>query len=494
MSDSAFDECLIGIDVGTTSVKAALFDADGTVRDALAQPYPTARHGASRVEQDPTDWTRAVEAALARFADRVPVGAVRGIGLTSQVNTHLFVDAAGNPLAPAIVWQDGRAAAEAATIDATIEEDERLRWWGAPLPVDASHALARMRWMAAHEPTVWARTAHVLLPKDHCLFALTGERVSDPLSNIGLVGADSRHVDALLERVPGARERLPALADMTSVAGRVRAGLPFAGCPVAVGTMDAWAGLFGCGVTGEGHGLYLGGTSEILGIVSGHVTPTPGVLVMPRSHDITLHVGPTQSGGASQLWLCRLLGIEPEEMGRLSASHDPRRPTPLFLPHLQGERAPLWDADARGVFVGLDASSDRAALAHAVHEGVALSARWLLESLEASAGTALEALNVGGGGFRSDAWNRIRADTLGVTLHRAAATDPGTLGAAGLAAVATGRHASVQAAFADLCSIDRTWEPDLSRAAWHEERYALFRETYARTRELSHRWVASAGT
>jgi len=486
------DDYLIGIDVGTTAVKAALFDLDGTLHDACHRPYPTHRPIPSHVEQSPNDWTDAVHAALLRFADRVPSEAVRGIGLTSQVNTHVFVDAAGTPLAPAIVWQDGRSGDAAATLDAGIVDADRLTWWGAPLPIDASHALARMRWMSEHEPALWARTAHVLLPKDHCLRALTGELVSDPLSNIGLVDRASRHVDALLERVPGAAGRLPPLADMTAVAGQVRADLPFAGTPVAVGTMDAWAGLFGCGVTEEGRGMYLSGTSEILGVLSSTVNPTPGVLVMPPSHGMTLHVGPTQSGGASQLWFCRLFGTTPEEMGRLAAAHDPADPLPLFLPHLQGERAPLWDAAARGVFLGLDASMERSALARSVYEGVALSARCLLESLQLSAGMSPGALQAGGGGFRTDAWNALRADTLGVTLHRSAATDPGTLGAAGLAAVATGVHASLTDAFARLVHVDRSWEPDRSRAAWHEDRYALYRDSYAATRDISHRLVDGA--
>ena len=480
---------LIGIDVGTTAVKAALFEHDGRIVDATSRAYPTSRPLPGWVEQDPAHWSDAVMAALHRFATRVPPGAVAAIGLTSQTNTHLFVDRAGRPLAPAIVWQDGRAATQAALIDADLTEAERLRWWNAPLPVDASHALARMRWTAEHEPERWARTARVLLPKDHCLFMLTGECMSDPLSNIGLVALDSRYANDLLARVPGAIDRLPPLADMTSVAGLVRDGLPFAGTPVAVGTMDAWAGLFGCGVTDEGAGLYLGGTSEILGIVSSRVVPTPGVLVMPPSHGITLHVGPTQSGGASVEWFCRLFEVTPGEMSRLAATHPPEAPLPLFLPHLQGERAPLWDADARGVFVGLGASTGRAALARAVFEGVALSARWLLDALRSSTGAHPAALNAGGGGFRSDVWNAIRADALGVTLHRTGATDPGTLGAAGLAAVAIGRHATVRTAFADLVRIERSFPPDEARRERLEERYALFRDAYEHTRELSHRWV-----
>ena len=483
---------LLGIDVGTTSVKLAIFDLDGQLQAEIRTPYETHRYGGLHVEQKPDEWMRAILQGLVEMQARLPSSTIAAIGLTSQVNTHVFVDDNGAAVLPAIVWQDGRASEQARQLDARLSEAQRLSWWGAPMPIDASHALARAQWLKETEPALWSRTRQVLLPKDYCIQALTGVSVTDPLSNIGMVGLDGDWVDELHALVPGTRERLPPLADMASIAGRIRDDLPFAGTPVAVGTMDAWAGLFGCAVTAEGHGLYLSGTSEILGIVSETVTPTPGVLVMPRVHDMTLHVGPTQSGGASQSWLCELLQITPDEMSALAGKHERRAPAPLFLPHLQGERAPLWDASARGVFIGLDASTDRAAMAYAIYEGVAHSARWLLDSLQASAGTTLKVMNGGGGGFRSDVWNQLRADVLGVHLQRMAVTDPGTLGAAGLAAVATGHFDSTIAAFDTLVHVDRVFTPDASRADQLAERHALFRDTYAATRELSHRWLGGS--
>ena len=483
------NDLVIGIDVGTTSVKVTLFTLTGDVVEHINTGYPTQRPNPSEVEQNPAHWMAAITSALQLLSDQTTSGCVRAIGLTSQVNTHVFVDASCTPLAPALVWQDGRAAQQAAALDAQVNESQRLSWWGAPLPIDASHVLARMRWMQCNRPELWHRTAHVLLPKDYCIHQLTGQIVSDPWSNIGLVDLHLGYINELLNLIPGAQARLPFLADITEIAGVIKTGLPFAGVPVAVGTMDAWAGVLGTGVTSDGSGLYLSGTSEILGITSSTVQPTPGVLVMPRKHQMTLHVGPTQSGGASQLWLCKLLDIAPADMATLAAQHNPTRPYPLFLPHLQGERAPLWDASARGVFIGLDATTDRCALARAVYEGVACSARWLLDSLQLSASTSLKNLRAGGGGFQSDIWNQIRADTLGVELCRVAVTDPGTLGAAGLGAVAVGLHATVQDAFRDLVHIDRHYQPDLSRADWQAERMALYRKAYASTRELSYRWL-----
>lgn len=483
---------LIGIDVGTTAVKGAVFDMAGTALAERAVPYPVHRPEAGAVEQSAHDWVAAVDALLDEFAGAVDPAAVAVIGLTSQVNTHLFVDAAGAPLGPALVWQDVRAAPDAAWLDARVSASERMAWWGAPMPIDASHALARIARLERLAPATRARAAHVLLPKDFCLRHLTGELVSDPLSNIGLVGPDGAYVPALLALVPGAADLLPPLAAPDSVAGRVRAGLPFAGTPVATGTMDAWAGMLGCGVAADGEAMYLGGTSEILGIVSARVVPTPGVLVMPRSLGVRLHVGPTQSGGASLEWCARLLGVTPAECVALAASHDPARPCPLFLPHLDGERAPLWDPTARGTFLGLDGATDRAALARGTLEGVACSARWLLDALADSAGTRPTSMRAGGGGFRSDVWNRLRADALDVVLERVAVTDPGTLGAAGLGAVAVGLHATVGDAFARLVRVDRTWEPDPAGVARQAERTALFKDAYAALRDVNARLCGAA--
>ena len=484
------NEYLIGIDVGTTSVKAGLFTAAGELVEHLTTPYPTHSLEATFVEQNPADWIDAIINSLQSFVPVVGRDKVRAIGLTSQVNTHVFCDGEMNVLHPAIVWKDGRAAAQAQEIDSQISEEQRMAWWGAPMPVDASHVLSRIKWMEQQQPRLREKTKHVLLPKDYCIWKLTGELGSDPWSNIGLVNLTLEYVTPLLDLVDGAESLLPPLKDMASIAGNVKSDLPFAGIPVATGTMDAWAGVFGTDVSRHGEGMYLSGTSEVLGIVSDSINPTPGVLVMPRSHDITMHIGPTQSGGASQLWFCNLFGLQPDEMSEI-AKHCRRtsQSVPLFLPHIQGERAPLWDSASRGVFIGLDDSTDRAAMACAVYEGVAYSARWLLESLQQSSGEQPVKLNVGGGGFRSDVWNQIRADILGIELCRVAVTDPGVLGAAGISAVAVGIHNSVQQAFENLVSIDRYYEPDLTLADATAERMALFKNTYQSTAELSHRWL-----
>ncbi|HEX4297900.1 MAG TPA: FGGY family carbohydrate kinase, partial [Devosia sp.] len=199
---------LIGIDIGTTAVKAVLVDFAGRLLASFARPHPTRRPEPGAAEQDPADWMAGVSAALANFAAEHDLGGLAGIGMTSQVNTHVFVDAGGRPLLPAFVWQDVRSARDAATLEARISAADKIAWFGAPVPVDASHALSRIAHVARLHPAILARTAHVLAPKDYCILQLTGAIAADPVSAVGLVDAGG-YVGPLLDLVPRAAELLP---------------------------------------------------------------------------------------------------------------------------------------------------------------------------------------------------------------------------------------------------------------------------------------------
>jgi xylulokinase len=476
---------LIGIDVGTTAVKAILIDAGGTTLQTFAASYPTARPQPGHVEQDPADWLNGVLAALAAFSERNDLGSLLGIGLCSQVSTHVFVDAAGEPLLPAFVWQDGRCSDEAAALDERITAAEKLTWFGGPMPIDASHALSRMAYVARIHPGLYVRTRAVLLPKDYCALKLTGGMASDPIAAVALVDDRLAYLDDLIAMVPGARDKLPPLRDFTDRVGAVRPGLPCAGAPVFVGTMDAWSGMFGIGVTGERDAMYLSGTSEVLGMISAARVPTPGVIVFPPYGGITLHVAPTQAGGASLSWLTTLVGRSADELSALAASVPPSARVPLFLPHLQGERAPLWDIRSRGAFARLDSATGPGELARAVMEGVAFSARLAFEAVEASTGSVVDELHLGGGGSRSDIWCQIRADVLAKTLRRAKVLDAGTVGAAIIAGLGSGTMPSLAAATESLVAFDRTFEPHPQTRAYYDDKFAKYRELYARLKPFN---------
>jgi len=280
----------------------------------------------------------------------------------------------------------------------------------------------------------------------------------------------------LLDLVPGAAKRLPALADFTTVTGLVRPGLPCAGTPVVVGAMDAWSGMFGVGVVENGDAMYLSGTSEVAGIVSSTIVPTPGVIVFPPYDGISMHAAPTQSGGASLSWLAQMLDKPVSET--LNLASVAQGTVPLFLPHLQGERAPFWDSASRGVFARMDPSTAGPELARAVLEGVAYSVRLAFDALKQSAACDPVAINIGGGGAASNLWCQIRADVLGKPLRRCASPESAALGAAILAGRSQQSGSSLAATVRELVQFDTVFEPDVNKASYHADRIGQYMRLY----------------
>jgi xylulokinase len=249
--------------------------------------------------------------------------------------------------------------------------------------------------------------------------------------------------------------------------------------------MDAWAAMFGTGVAEEGQALHLSGTSEVLGLISSTRNAVPGVVSFAPWRGITLHAAPTQAGGAALDWAGRLTGRDAAGMAALAetARRDPA--APLFLPHLAGERAPLWDAQARGTFAGLTLADGPAEVARAVMEGVAFQARLAMEALEAAGGRRAAVIQGGGGGTASDLWCRLRADACGRPFRRMAARNAGAVGAAVMAGVAAGLLPDLAAAARRLVPEDRVFLPDPEGAALADRRFALWRDLYAQVRPVN---------
>lgn len=483
------DFCLIGIDVGTTATKATLIDAKGRQLAHFERPHSTIRTAPGMAEQRPEDWLEGVFSALGHFSAAVDPSRVIGIGLTSQVNSHVFVDARGEALRPAITWQDTRAAEDAALLDRQVTAEQKTAWFGGPVPIDASHALSRMAFVERTAPEDWAETRYVLLPKDYVALKLTGEVASDAIAAVGLVDSSGAYVSELLELVPGAQNRLPPLFPFHHTVGRMASGLAFPGTPVMVGAMDAWAGMFGCGVVADGDAMYQSGTSEIPGIVSRTVVPTPGVILFPPYDGIRMHAAPTQSGGASMMWLSALLGRPAAELIECVSGMALDATTPFFLPHLAGERAPIWDATSRGVFARLDANSGPEQLTLAVMEGVAHSVRWAFAALKHSAAVDPGIVHISGGGARADAWCQIRADVLGKPLQRTGITAAAALGAAIIAGVGSGAFPSLGEAVRELVQFDRVFTPDSNRQDFYDERFSHYKALYQEMKTFNRRFA-----
>ena len=199
---------LIGIDVGTTSVKAGLFDCNGKQLAAFAERYTTLRQEPGHVTQNPDHWMRLIEKALQTVSANVPSGSIAAIGLTSQVNTHVFVDDNLKPLLPAFTWQDTRCAENAALLDAQVSFQNKVDWWGAPLPIDASHVLARMAYVQRLHRDVWEKTKYVLAPKDYCIAKLTREVHTDPMTAFGVVDSQLQMIDRKSTRLNSSHSTL----------------------------------------------------------------------------------------------------------------------------------------------------------------------------------------------------------------------------------------------------------------------------------------------
>jgi xylulokinase len=261
-----------------------------------------------------------------------------------------------------------------------------------------------------------------------------------------------------------------------------------ASAPVVNGTMDAWASLFGAGAYAPGKGLYMSGTSEILALVGRKRIGAPGVITFPPVDSSVVTAGPTQSGGDSVRWWGQVIGRQPASIFE-AASQANRRDEPiLFLPHMEGERAPLWDSGLRGAFVGITSRTGEAELALAVLEGVALSAGLVLRALESGAGFRPESLVYGGGGARSDFWSQLRADCLGLPLERLEVLDAGCLGAAILAAVGIGAFSGLAQAAASMSRVDRQFEPDPKMSRRYELMSSAYLEAVPALKKITQRW------
>lgn len=468
---------ILGIDLGTTSLKGSLFDTSGRLVASGSTLYPTTRHPDGRVEQDPLDWLEAFWTVVDTLLDGRDAASIVTLGICSQVNTYAFVDADGAPLCPAITWLDSRGEEQAQRLNALISDEQRLAWWPSGMGVSASHTLACMAWMASAQPEIWARTAMVVSPKDFLLRHLTGRWIADPLASFDLVDQTGHYIDALIALVPGADDRLPPLASYRSRIGHLsHPRLPGCTATVVNGTMDALGCLFGSGASRFGEGSYISGTSEIVALIGDRPGGAPGIVSFVPVDGWYVQAGPTQSGGDTLRWLATLFSRTHGEMLDLAAraSRDGAGDQMLFLPHLEGERAPMWDARARGSFLGMTSNDGSPELALAALEGVALSAKLIFTGASRAIGRTPDALYVGGTGNTSDLWAQIRADVLGVTLHRVECHSTGAVGAAIIAALGAGLFPSIESASKAFVRIERSFEPDRTKAA----RYKLLEERY----------------
>ena len=474
----------LGIDLGTSSVKALLIDAEQAIVDSASAEVPLSRPHQGWSEQDPADWIAATEKALAALQRNhsAEMAAVRGIGLSGHMHGATLLGADNEVLRPRIMWNDVRSYAEAASLDA----DPRFRAITGNI-VFPGFTAPKLDWVKKNEPDVFARVRKVLLPKDYLRFWLTGDHISEMSDAAGTswldTGARAWSPD-LLAATDLSEDQMPSLVEGSEPGGQLRAeiasrfGLP-AGITVAGGAGDNAAAAIGMGMIHDGSAFASLGTSGVLFAANNAYLPNAESAVHAFCHALpnTWHqMGVILSATDSLRWYEKITGVDAAELtGALGETLlDPSGV--IFLPYLGGERTPHNDASIRGGFAGLGHESGRDVLTRAVMEGVCFAFRDCLEALK-EAGTSLDRATAVGGGSRSPYWLKLMATGLGVPVEVPAEGDFG----AAFGAARLGLMAAEGADPASVCSppaIEAVHEPDRNLEPAYADAYRRYRALY----------------
>lgn len=482
----------LGIDLGTSSVKTLVMDAEQRILASATAPMEVSRPKPGWSEQAPEEWWTATQATLDELTAGYPelISQVQGIGLSGHMHGATLLDATDRVLRPCILWNDGRSAAEC------LELDERadFRGLGGNLVMPGFTA-PKLEWVRKHEPDVFGRVAKVLLPKDYLRLCLTGEHISEMSDSAGTLWLDvaRRAWSApLLEATGLSEDHMPALVEGSAPAGRLRPELAarwgMKSPPVlAGGGGDNAASAAGVGSVAPGTGFASLGTSGVLFVATDGFRPNTDEAVHAFCHaipDVWHQMGVILSATDTLNWLARVTGRDP---AALTAGIDPSVPSEApvtFLPYLSGERTPHNNADARGALVGMSHVTQVEHLARAAMEGVAYAFADCLDALKA-AGTDVDAVHAIGGGARSEAWVQMLADATGLVMHL---PEDGDFGAA-FGAARLGFAASEGANPIEVLSPAPIWKslaPNAAMAGYHASALARYRALYSGTQGAAH--------
>ena len=477
----------LGIDLGTSELKLVLLDRQHRLVASVGERLTVQRPAPLHSEQSPADWWDAMARAMARLqaGQAAALAQVRAIGLSGQMHGAVLMDAAGEVLRPAILWNDGRSGAECAELEAACP---RLHAIAGNLAMPGFTA-PKLLWVRRHEPEVFARTATVLLPKDWLRFMLTGERVgemSDAAGTLWLDVAERRWSAEVLAACGLTEAQMPRLVEGSEASGTLRPelaarwGLP-AGVIVAGGGGDNAASAVGIGAVRPGEGFVSLGTSGVIFLTSDRFRPNPASAMHAFCHALpgTWHQMSVMLSAANGLrWVTHLVGAASEgalleQVAQLTPQQ--RERAPLFLPYLNGERTPHNNPHAQGSFFGLTNEHDAAALGWSVIEGVTFGLLDGWHALGVQPGE-VAGLTLVGGGARSGLWAQLLADAIGVPMvTRHGGEAGGALGAARLAWLADGGTLDQVCPAPEIAA---TFSPDPAETARLAARHVRFRALY----------------
>jgi len=485
----------LGIDVGTSSVKALLAAEDASEMRAASVPCGVNHPEPDCAEADPEAWWE----AAAQAVDSLDCAGVliRGIGVSTLYPALVLTDAAGRVLRPAILYCDQRSAAESRELLASFGEERARCVTGNAFPAGTA-SVTSLLWVRRHEPDIFARASGIGHAGTFIVEKLTGRRVID-FSSASLTGlyhlARNDWCDELLAFAGIRREMLPQVLPGGAPAGRLctaaaqRLDLP-AGLPVAAGAGDTVCSALGIGVAEPCELFVIAGSTNCFAALATAPDFDNGLInncyLDPRTW---IGIGATSTSGAAVQWFVDTF-LSPGDYARffdLCTRAQPGSGGVVFLPYLAGERTPCYDPRARGVFFGLTASTSLADLARSVAEGVCFADRHILESFETGGrGRSIESLLAAGGGMRADFMRRLRTDIIGKPIGFSGLTEVAALGAALLGGIAGGTYADWREAASIARKANRFTflHPDPAAHAGYDAPYATYRQLYPRLKDL----------
>ncbi|MDX2161010.1 MAG: xylulokinase [bacterium] len=498
----------IGIDVSTTASKALAIDAQGRVISTRSYGHDLSTPRPLWSEQDPETWWKATQNALRDVtaelaAQDISADQIAAIGLTGQMHGLTTLDAHGQPIRPAILWNDGRSGPQCDAITARIGAQRLYQLIGSI--VVAGFTAPKMLWMHEHEPENYARIRHVLLPKDYIRYQLSGAFVCDVADGSGFALMDiggRTWSDEMIEVVGASRDWLPELCESQEVCAHVSesaaalTGLK-AGTPIVGGAGDQPAAGVGNGIVQKHMTSLSVGTSGVAYAISDHYAPEPNGRLHTFCGPIPgtwFHMGVMLSAAGGLRWLHDELaaGMSYDELNRCAEAVPAGSNGLLFAPYLTGERHPHPDPMARAAFIGLTLRHGLPHMIRAVMEGVAFGMRDQLELLRAVGLNPVEAV-VSGGAANSGVWRQVLTDIMGIPLYTINTTEGAAFGAAILAAVGAGAYADVPTACAAMVRRVETSTPDAENSAQYEQLYQVFQQAYPAIRTMSHALTAFEG-
>lgn len=497
---------LLGIDIGTSSCKVALFDFFGKVLSQATEKYPVHYPKPSWAEQSAEDWyagaARAVQRVLAQGYDPRQIA---GIGVDGQSWSAIPVDETGKPLANTPIWMDTRAEDICRELRERIGEERIFRLCGNPL--SPTYSLPKVLWFQKYYPEIYRKTYRFLQSNSYIVYKLTGVFSQDVSQGYGYHFFDlsrGTYDRAMAQEMGCDPEKFPPVYACHDVVGTVTAeaaaltGLA-EGTPVVAGGLDAACATLGAGVLRDGQTQEQGGTAGGFSLCTDRCVTHPKLVcsahVVP---DKWLLQGGTVGGGGTMEWYRKNFGqaealLHPDK-NPFEALTAPCNEIPagsegvVFLPYMQGERSPVWDTDAKGVFYGISFATGKAHMTRAILEGCAYALRHNIETAH-EAGAYPEKLVATGGAANSLLWTQIKSDVTGLSVAVSDNDAASCLGAAILAGVGTGVYPDFEAAVQQTVTVTRAHTPDPANRAAYDAGYGIYREIYENLKETMRKKV-----